>query len=332
MHAKQLFKAVVGSAWQASPPGRKRLQGAGVVLMLHRVLADDQAANAPHRGPLCVGQQSFEKLLVWLREHFDCVALEQLLEQPAGKRPRVALTFDDGWRDNAEYAYPLLERYGVPASIFLSTDFIGSRQGFWWESIGETLWQHAAGPASGSLREQLHSLGVVLPDVLLHPGTDDARSRELGGVLQRLKVLPADTLQALADACPDTGAPHSLDWSQVRQLERSGLVRFGPHGASHGILTQFNATQLAADLRRSHDTLSSQCRAPLHIYCYPNGDHNGEVRTAVASLGYRFALATQAGLIEPGQDLLALPRIDVSQATARAPALLAWRLFKGARA
>ncbi|MGC5698731.1 polysaccharide deacetylase family protein [Pseudomonas sp. NFXW11] len=332
MNLKQSLKRLLGSAYLNSF-GRARLSEAGVVLMLHRVLADSAAASLPHRAPLCVGQSQFEQLLQWLRRHFHCVPLQQLLEFPGADRPRLALTFDDGWRDNAELAYPLLERYEVPASIFLSTDFIGSHQGFWWEAIGETLWQQADSPGAKPLREQLQALDLAPPEALLRRGVDPARSRALGAYLQRLKTLAPQTLQTLADSCPATAAPHALDWAQVQRLERSGLVRFGPHGASHGILTGLDGSALRADLQRSHQALQEHCQAPLGVYCYPNGDHSPQVRAAVAELGYRFALGTQPGLIEAeGNSLLALPRIDVSQANAARPGLLAWRLLQGARA
>lgn len=97
------------------------MQGAGVILMLHRVLANDRAADLPHRNELCVGPKAFEHLLVWLRRHFDCVPLMDILAPNSlrSERPRVALTFDDGWRDNAVNAFALLQKYQVPASIFL---------------------------------------------------------------------------------------------------------------------------------------------------------------------------------------------------------------------
>ncbi|MFB0703907.1 polysaccharide deacetylase family protein [Pseudomonas protegens] len=332
MNLKLNLKRLLGNAYLHSV-GRARLSEAGVVLMLHRVLADEQAARRPHRAPLCVGQRQFEHLLRWLRRHFDCVPLNHLLQYPGGDRPRLALTFDDGWRDNAEVAYPLLERYEVPASIFLSTDFIGSAQGFWWESIGETLWLRPASAAARPLLEQLQALQLAPAAELLQPGDSDARSRLLGRYLQRLKPLPGPTLQALADSCPNEHGPHSLDWAQVQRLERSALVRFGPHGASHAILTGLDEAALKADLQRSHQALQNHCQAPLGVYCYPNGDHNAQVRAAVAGLGYRYALGTRPGLIEAsGNPLLALPRIDVSHASAARPGLLAWRLLQGARA
>ena len=122
MNLKQAFKAGAGWFYLHAPVPQRR-HAAGVILMLHRVIADDRAAALPHRNELCLGSVAFERLLRWLRRHFECVPLMELLDSPAteGKRLRVALTFDDGWRDNATQAFPLLQRYQVPASIFLST-------------------------------------------------------------------------------------------------------------------------------------------------------------------------------------------------------------------
>lgn len=108
MAIKQLLKRTSGWLYLNSSVGRQQLQGAGVILMLHRVLANDSAANLPHRNELCVGPQAFEHLLAWLKKHFDCVPLMEILQPGSlrSERPRVALTFDDGWRDNAVNAFP----------------------------------------------------------------------------------------------------------------------------------------------------------------------------------------------------------------------------------
>lgn len=332
MTIKQRLKGLAGSAYLNSF-GRTQLTHSGVVLMMHRVLADEQAANVPHRQPLCVGSQSFENLLIWLKRHFDCVPLDQLLLEHSSQRPRLAITFDDGWRDNAEQAYTVLERHGVPVSIFLSTDFIGTERVFWWEAIGEALWLNPASVSSKNLRAQLRDYDVTLPEIITQPGSSDARSLAIGVLLQSLKRLPPASLELLADTCSKDQAPHSMDWTQVKQLEASGLVRFGPHGAAHKILTQLDAPTLYADLARSHSELNKHCTSALPIYCYPNGDHNDQVRKAVADLGYQFALGTAPGLITAlATQPLALPRIDVSQSCARNPSQLAWRIFMGARA
>ncbi|UVJ41846.1 polysaccharide deacetylase family protein [Pseudomonas sp. LS1212] len=336
MPIKQMFKRTSGWLYLNSPVGRRQLRGAGVILMLHRILADDRSAELPHRNELCVGPQAFEQLLRWLKQHFECVPLMDLLQQDApGKtpsRPKVALTFDDGWRDNALNAFPLLQRHQVPASIFLSTDYIGSHQRFWWESIGETLWGTHGTVARQRLVEQLKKIGRPLPAAYHIADNDQRRSLALAHYLQSLKTLPAHALSTLTKRCPDESLPQALDWQQVRALEASGLISFGPHGASHAILTGLDDYHLEQELCRSRDALAKGCQQPLPVYCYPNGDNDLRVRQRLASHRYSYALSTQAGICRGNDDPLALPRIGVSQRNAKCPSLLAWRISRGGRA
>jgi len=332
MAIKQLIKRTSGWLYLNSPVGRNQLHGAGVILMLHRVLANDRAADLPHRNELCVGPKAFEHLLVWLRRHFDCVPLMDILTPNAlrSERPRMALTFDDGWRDNAVNAFPLLQKHQVPASIFLSTDFIGSRQRFWWESLGGTLWGSHGEKARMHLIECLHVIHHPVP-VLVDDIDVDRRSLSLLHYLQSLKTLEPAMLERLTDECPPEAQPQALDWHQVRALEASGLVRFGPHGASHAILTELDDVRLSEEISRSRDALSNGCNRPLPVYCYPNGNNDERVRKQIAAHDYPFALGTGTGIYRGEGDPLNLPRFGVSQRTARNPELLSWRIFRGNR-
>lgn len=335
MPIKTRIKQASGWLYLRSPQGRAELRGAGVILMLHRVLADDASAALPHRNELCVGPRAFERLLRWLPRHFDCVGLMDLLQcqgRPRGdQRPKLALTFDDGWRDNASHAFALLHQYQTPASIFLSTDYIGSRQRFWWESVGETLWGSHGEPARRALIDALHDLGRPLPPAAALAEQTPARSLALAHYLQSLKILDSATLLQLTDACPADALPQAMDWHQVRQLEASGLVRFGPHGASHALLPGLDDNGLDAEIQRSHHALQQGCRQPLPVYCYPNGDHDPRVRARIAAHHYPFALSTRPGICQGRDDALALPRIGVSQRSASHPSLLGWRIARGSR-
>ncbi len=95
MPIKTRIKQASGWLYFKSPKGRAELRGAGVILMLHRVLADDASAALPHRNELCVGPKAFEGLLRWLPRHFDCVGLMDLLDDHAAPRrdgrPKVAI-------------------------------------------------------------------------------------------------------------------------------------------------------------------------------------------------------------------------------------------------
>lgn len=114
-------------------------------------------------------------------------------------------------------------------------------------------------------------------------------------------------------------------------MEASGLVRFGPHGASHAILTGLDDARLSEEIRRSRDALNNGCNRPLPVYCYPNGDNDDRVRQQVADHDYPFALGTGTGIYRGDGDPLNLPRFGVSQRTARHPQLLSWRIYRGAR-
>ncbi|MHC8318952.1 polysaccharide deacetylase family protein [Pseudomonas sp. LB3P31] len=333
MGIKQLFKQTSGWLYLNSSVGRNQLHGAGVILMLHRVLSNDRAADLPHRNELCIGPKAFDHLLGWLTRHFDCVPLMDILQptQRPSQRPKVTLTFDDGWRDNAVHAYPLLLKHQVPASIFLSSDFIGSRQRFWWESVGETLWGSHGEEPRKHLIECLQHAGRSLP-VLLDDVDVQRRSLALLRYLQSLKTLPPRELSRLTDECPAESLPQALDWQQVRALENSGLVRFGPHGASHAILTGLDDRTLTEEIRRSRDALQNGCNRPLPVYCYPNGDNDARVRQQVADHDFPFALGTATGIYRGDGEPLALPRFGVSQRVARNPQLLSWRIYRGARA
>lgn len=329
MNARSLIKRAAGSLWLAAPTTRSVLCQRATIVMLHRVLSDDAEADIPHRRALCIGAGAFNDLLIWLTRHFDCVPLEDLLKTPGGERPRLALTFDDGWRDNAEIAFPLLQRHGVPASIFLATDFIGTPRRFWWEAIGESLWNRV-----GDCRELMEALaarGKPVPRPLCSPALTAERSRAIGAFLQQLKTLPPSQLDELVLSCPAQSHPDALSWGQVASLESSGLVRFGSHGAGHAILTQLSDTELQADLARAAATLADHCSAPLPVFCYPNGDLDPRVRNAVVAQGYRYALSTRPGLVGVATDSLSFPRMDVGHRAAVHPGLLGWRLFQGSR-
>ena len=115
----------------------------------------------------------------------------------------------------------------------------------------------------------------------------------------------------------------------MRELEASGLVSFGPHGASHALLPGLDDRRLEEEISRSHRALQSGCANPLPVYCYPNGDHDLRVRQRLAAHRYPWALSTRAGICQGSDDPLALPRIGVSQRNASRPSLLAWRISCG---
>ena len=178
--------------------------------------------------PLCVDRQSFSTLLAFLQRHFELVELEVALScAPARERPVLALTFNDSWQDNYRYAFPVLQEQGVPASIFLSTAYIGQKRGFWWESVARRLWHDPETVDQDALRQALTGSRIQLMPELFSPAQSRARSLLIADFVRQLKWLDPLRLHGLADELFYDGSTHAMNWQEVAQMERSGLIRFG---------------------------------------------------------------------------------------------------------
>jgi len=105
-----------------------------IVLTYHRVIEKwDRTLDYSQSG-MVVTPDTLDRQLQFLKQYFDIVPLSYFLNPTPNtqhQQPVCSITFDDGWRDNYEIAFPILRKYGVPATIFLATDFIGTDRAFW---------------------------------------------------------------------------------------------------------------------------------------------------------------------------------------------------------
>ena len=136
--------------------GKLRFKNRALVLMYHRVANDDDLARCPHQTGIRVSRSTFEKQMLYLRERFRILHLNDFMEcierKSAIGRNRCLLTFDDGWKDNYQNAYPILREMGLPAVIFLATDYVGTRAIFWQDKMAELIRQ---------LRDAYRSGGII---------------------------------------------------------------------------------------------------------------------------------------------------------------------------
>lgn len=330
MAIKDLIKKAAGLVYLNSL-GKAHLRHHPVILMMHRVIDSKEQARLPHNNPLCIDKNTFAELLFFLKKHFDLVDLENAISNRPSNKPKLALTFDDGWKDNFTHAFPILKKHQVPATIFLSTAYIDQNKGFWWQSIADRLWERPHSVDQAALKKALQPYAIPLNPALFDDLKSLEKSRLILTFLHSLKQLEPQTLNPLAEALFYDNRPDAMDWSDVRLLEESGLIKFGPHGHQHYILTQLEQSACVEDLHKSHALITEHCSRPLNIYCYPNGNNNPHIHSLLSELGYSYALSTEPGLIHTTQNNFCLPRIDVSQKSAEQPGLLAWRIFQGSR-
>lgn len=309
-----------------------------VVLTYHRVLPDEALdATWSHPG-IVVRRETFDRHIRVLKRLFHIVTLGEFVahvrEHQPFKRPACLITFDDGWRDTYEEAWPLLKRHDVPAVVFLPSSLIGSTQRFWREELSALLyraWQQAQ--ADSSLPARLEA-AVAWPGLAPCLASDHrsvrARIRE---TVDTLKTAPGRDPRELVTALKgELGHPADLlqqdgfmTWDHAREMALDG-VAFGGHGETHRILTRLETGEAREEIRGSRAALSRELSPPVLAFSYPNGDWSPALATSVRETGFQVAFSTVPGSVACHDHRFALRRINIHERVASSPSLFVARL------
>ena len=312
-----------------------RHRGKAVILAYHRVLrTEDLGENFVQPG-MYVLVDVFEKQMRFLKDAFEVVPLSELLARwrtgawDTGTA-YCAITFDDGWLDNYLYAYPILRRYQIPATVFLPTAFVGTPARFWWDELSHVLRRWRVARAGGQVQDELGPLSAQYP--WLAQLREAPTEERLDGIVEKFKSVSEreihewlDTARgALGVKAPDRRA--LVNWQEVEEMSASG-ISFGSHSCTHRILTRLSREEVRNELRDSRERLMQRPIRCVPVFCYPNGDYNRDVVEEVQRAGYEAAVSGCSGLESASpEDLWALKRIGVHNDVTRTPALFALRL------
>ena len=288
------------------------------ILMYHRVLDDVQDKKAFTQPGMSVSTDVFKKQLEYLSRTHTVVSLRKLAEKirDGHKLPdkTAVITFDDGWRDNFVNAYPLLTKQSLPATIFLTTDYVDTVKPFWFVTVN---WLISEGKLSAdSIRELVPHLSE--DTYTYEPGPDT--------VIEALKNVEQGRLDEIVESLV-TQSGLSIDywksqkpmlsWDEVRLMRQDG-IEFGSHGRSHKILTLLDSDVVKHEVEGSRPILGEQLGEEVYSFSYPNGNFNEMVQNTVKAAGYRCAVATSTGATNK-TDLFALKRIAVHQGVSVGP-------------
>jgi peptidoglycan/xylan/chitin deacetylase (PgdA/CDA1 family) len=302
--------------------------GRGGVLLYHRV-AD--LANDPWG--LAVTPANFAAQLALLARLTVPLALRELLaRRAAGTLPAnaVAVTFDDGYADNLETALPLLERHGIPATIFILTGFVGGREETWWDRLEQAVFE------APDLPESLEVELAVKPLRWRRPSDQPAaQSRadlhtQLYEALARLDT--PDREAALAELAARLGRPprlrsthRPLDREQLHRLAAHPLVTIGAHTRSHPHLGRIAATRQAAELAGSKADLEAWLDRPVELIAYPHGSTDAATPRLAGEAGFKAGFTTMPRVVPHRLDPFRIPRLNIEdQGADQFLALLRW--------
>lgn len=303
--------------------GAGRLAGAwsarrndALVLGYHQVVEDCDRSGGAIRA-MRISTRMLERQLDSVGRDHRFVSLDELGEHlEAGTptaRPLAAVTFDDGYRDFHEHAFPLLKRKGVPAAVFVVTDLLGTSRLQRHDRVYLSLaWLLAQDGGPARFLRILAGLG--LPRPALRSVGAGLRPNVFAAVRALLETLTsADLERAVAAFDAESGAPEAahpelrpLTWEMVAEMSRAGIT-IGSHTRSHALLTHESRDRVREELRTSREMLETRLGTPVRHFAYPDGRFDAAVVDEVAAAGYRYAYTTCRHR-DPRRPLLTVPR------------------------
>ena len=297
---------------------RPFVAGIGAILTLHHVRPPRRDAFQPNR-LLEVTPAFLEAVIVRLRRAgIDLVSLDEMHRRlTAADRSRrfVCLTFDDGYRDNLEYAFPILKKHEVPFALYIATSFPDRLGELWWLALEAVIARNSriGLVVEGEDRnfdcrttaEKRDVYEAIYWWLRRLPGEDDLR-HAVRDLATRYQV---DVAAFCRDLC--------MTWSEIEELARDPLVTIGAHTVNHVRLAKVAEKTARAEMRQSAAVIESALgRRPMHL-AYPVGDATsaGPREFAIArELGFKTAVTTRPGVLFPEHRAhpTALPRISLN--------------------
>ncbi len=316
------------------------LPGNCTVFTFHRVLSEDEYRKTTFQKSIAISDVALQYFILHIKSRFDVVSLQDMIDFKNGtkeyssKQAYACITFDDGWYDNYTNAFPILKAMNVPATVFLSTDFIGTDTGFWWQSLGDALSCENLGELQ---QDQLAKLLVpFVGEAIVETGSVD---NIIAVIKQEFYDQALNITKQALEIAGQTLQSHGLDWSHCEVMSEYGIT-FGSHTLSHPRLSLLQPSLLEKELRLSKSCIEHKGVNYVNAICYPYGDINGSVIKAAETL-YDIGLTTQLGIADLNATSLAegstnagtmmsVPRINVPNNLALNTGRFNYRLIRAA--
>jgi peptidoglycan/xylan/chitin deacetylase (PgdA/CDA1 family) len=275
-----------------------------VVLNYHRIGNPDDDLFDP--GVFEATADQLDNQISFLKRHVSLVTLEEALAFVEGTLKerthccRVLITFDDGYLDNYQIAYPILRSHGVQGVFFLVTSMVGSCQVPWWD--------HIAYVVRNARRRQF---SLRYPDELAVDMDRNGLNESLRTVLNLYKRPensdPARFIRELSEEANGEDVPETLrrflDWDEAREMTRGGMM-IGSHTHSHYVLSQLEPDRQFQELAKSRSILKEQLGVEADVLAYPVGDKasfSDQTQTLAQHAGYRASFSYYGGANLPGR-------------------------------
>jgi peptidoglycan/xylan/chitin deacetylase (PgdA/CDA1 family) len=255
--------------------------------------------------------EAFEAQIRFLRKHYRLLSMDDVCRELDEKRDAsqaVAITFDDGYSDLYTHAFPILRRYGVPATVYLTAEAIES---------GEISWYDRIFVAAMATRRRNLTIGGDQPRTLelssresrIHAAIEIVRT--LRGYSNHARIAACKALEEEAGAPAAEQSNSMLSWTQIREMQKAG-ISFGAHTMTHPVVGRLSESEYQHELVASRDILEDRLQMPVEHFAYPFGtasDIDDHTPSLMSNFGYRSSVSMIWGVNTPATDRYLLRRI-----------------------
>lgn len=258
----------------------------------------------------------FERIIAKLMRTHSVVPLEYYLSDPtafATPKKTATVLFDDGYKDNIEFAAPILKKYNCPASFYVVSDCIDKNIPTW-TYIVDNVFQHTR---VSNIQLDFTYVPEQLKTFSPANGNNSAGVRAVKPWMKSLSnVRRLEVMESLLHQCSDVPPPDNkmMSWSDISQLSQEGFI-IGSHSHTHPMLASLaEESEIQDELSVSFCKIKDATgKEPLSI-SYPIGSFDERVKKIAASTGYTYGLAVKQQFYKPaGTDFFEIPRVELYQ-------------------
>ena len=291
---------------------RARALGGALILGYHRIgeVKDDFYQ-------VCVSPENFAGHMEVLRECAYPISLSKLvqsLKQNVLPPKSFAVTFDDGYADNLHVAKPILEKYDVPATVFICTGYMGKE--FWWDELeslvtGSQTDLHTLHLQAGGKPFEWHETNIS--SEAGQPSLRHEFLRALYQFLLPLDVEDQNRAMGLIRSWSEVqssgiSTPRAMSEEELLRLVDGGLIELGAHTRYHPMLPQLSFERQREEIQSSKEDLETLLSKKITGFSYPNGQATVYAKRLVREAGFSYACTSLHDVVRPGSDVYELTR------------------------
>jgi peptidoglycan/xylan/chitin deacetylase (PgdA/CDA1 family) len=298
--------------------GRRRL----IIPMYHRVRpATDGASDALLEVERGIPADRFEEHLRVFARFGKLLPLSDaynhLLDEQALPRTVIAITFDDGYRDNLTEALPILAQHCCPATLFPALRVLDGDRLLWWDELANVVRSSGGNGRLTALLDEVPAQGAA-NGTKPYESRYESRAEMATALLAHLGSLPRvrrdrvlAQLHRRTEINSDAEPRLYLNWSELQCMQHNG-VEVGGHTIDHPALLHESAAEAFRQIHQSREELERRLETSVHSFAYPHGAYSSLVRRLVQQAGYRLAVTVEHGVNYPETNPFKLRRMPLS--------------------